>query len=268
MKTIIIEKLKEIEKANNIKILFACESGSRAWGFPSPDSDYDVRFVYVRNIEDYLSVREYKDQLSFPITDVMDVYGWDLKKVLMLMNKSNTTIFEWLQSPQIYFEEEGFREALWKVSQNFFSKRSNTLHYLGIAKSASATIETGNEIKIKKLFYILRPLLAAKWCLEKGTIAPMTIENLMKTITEVSVFERIMFLIKQKETAVEDFKVVIEEPLQVFINKEFEKASEAVKAFGKDVFQTEQLDTFFKEIIECYDNKRDKRDKRERTATV
>lgn len=93
----------------------------------------------------------------------------------------------------------------------------------------------------------------------------MTIENLMKTITEVSVFERIMFLIKQKETAVEDFKVVIEEPLQVFINKEFEKASEAVKAFGKDVFQTEQLDTFFKEIIECYDNKRDKR---ERTATV
>ena len=126
MKEKILEKLKEIEKANNIKILFACESGSRAWGFPSPDSDYDVRFVYVRNIEDYLSVREHKDQLSFPITDVLDVYGWDLKKVLMLMNKSNTTIFEWLQSPQIYFEEEGFREALWKVSQNFFSKRHQT----------------------------------------------------------------------------------------------------------------------------------------------
>ncbi len=80
MRTTILNNLKEIEHKHGIKILFACESGSRGWEFASPDSDYDVRFIYIKPVDFYLSVMEREEQLSFPITDELDIYGWDLKK--------------------------------------------------------------------------------------------------------------------------------------------------------------------------------------------
>lgn len=91
MKQFITDKLSAVEKENDIKILFACESGSRGWGFPSPDSDYDVRFIYVRPYRYYLSVMERADDLNFAISGDLDMYGWDLRKVLQLMRKSNVT---------------------------------------------------------------------------------------------------------------------------------------------------------------------------------
>ena len=102
MQQTIINKLAYIEQEQSIQILFACESGSRGWQFPSPDSDYDVRFIYVRPYRFYLSVMDRKYDLNFPINGELDIYGWDIRKVLQLMRKSNTTPFEWLQSPIIY----------------------------------------------------------------------------------------------------------------------------------------------------------------------
>lgn len=180
MKATILNKLEQIETEKGIKILFACESGSRGWGFPSPDSDFDVRFIYVHPFNHYLSVMEKKEQLDFAINDALDINGWDLQKVLQLMRKSNTTAFEWLQSPVIYKEEPFFREELWNRAHHYFSPRVNVFHYLGIAKKALESTE--NEIKIKKLFYVLRPLLCAKWCLEKNEIAPMTITPLLSLV--------------------------------------------------------------------------------------
>lgn len=174
MKTTIINRLAAIERSNDIKILFACESGSRGWEFPSPDSDFDVRFIYVRPINHYLAISEKDDQLGFPINDELDIYGWDIKKVLKLIRKSNTTPFEWLQSPIIYREQDDFKNKLWTLCQSYFYRKTNVNHYLGIARGAIDTVINGDEIKIKKLFYVLRPLLSAKWCLEKNTIAPMT----------------------------------------------------------------------------------------------
>ena len=58
MKDIILRELKKIEEQENVKIIMAIESGSRAWGFASPDSDYDVRFIYVRKEEDYLKLEK------------------------------------------------------------------------------------------------------------------------------------------------------------------------------------------------------------------
>src|SRR5215218_6283133 len=112
MQQIITGKLAEIAKEHNIKLLFANESGSRAWGFPSSDSDYDVRFIYSRRYKYYLSVIDRKYDINFPITDELDVYGWDIRKVLQLIRKSNTTPFEWLQSPIVYRQEPGFRDQL------------------------------------------------------------------------------------------------------------------------------------------------------------
>ena len=102
MEDIISKKLKEIEQKENVKIIMAVESGSRAWGFASPDSDYDVRFVYVRRPEDYLRLEKTKDVIEWQLDDVLDINGWDLKKALQLMHDSNPSIFEWCASPIVY----------------------------------------------------------------------------------------------------------------------------------------------------------------------
>lgn len=99
---VITEKLNEIEEKENVKILHAVESGSRAWGFASPDSDYDVRFIYVRKKEDYLTLCEKSDVIEWQLDETLDINGWDLKKALQLFHKSNATLFEWSNSPIVY----------------------------------------------------------------------------------------------------------------------------------------------------------------------
>lgn len=253
MKTIIIDKLNEIEKAHDLKILFACESGSRGWGFPSPDSDYDVRFIYVRPLNFYLSVLDKDDQLGFPINDELDIYGWDIRKVLKLIRKSNTTPFEWLQSPIIYGEQPSFRDELWELCQHYFYGKTNINHYLGIAKSALDTIINDDEIKIKKLFYILRPLLSAQWCLEKKTIAPMTIGPLMMLMPEKlqGIVRKIIHL---KSTSPEGYIIKIDKELKNYITEQFEVCSNGAKELPIKSFDTKALDIFFRNTINRYDN--------------
>ncbi|WP_316846093.1 nucleotidyltransferase domain-containing protein [Pedobacter psychrodurus] len=253
MKTTIINRLAEIENANDIKILFACESGSRGWEFPSPDSDFDVRFIYVRPLNFYLSIQDRDDQLGFPINDELDIYGWDIKKVLKLIRKSNTTPFEWLQSPIIYGELGDFRNELWTLCQSYFHRKTNINHYLGIAYGALETVMNGNEIKIKKLFYILRPLLSAKWCLEKNTIAPMTIGPLLNLMPE-HLQTLVKDLIKLKSTSAEGYIIKIHPELSRYIDDEFKACSEGAKDLPKESFDTEMLDTFFRNIVSHYDD--------------
>lgn len=247
MKTIIEKKLQEIEAEYGIKILYACESGSRAWGFPSPDSDYDVRFIYARSIEDYLTIEPKKDHLSFPIKDELDVYGWDISKVLSLITKSNTTPFEWLQSPVIYRKGDVFREDVWTLCQNYFSARSNIHHYLGIAHSAMATIEN-EEIKIKKLFYVLRPILAALWCVKKETIAPMNIYPLMELLPK-HLNVKIGSLIEAKSRAEEGFLIKIEPDIKNWIEEIFAYCTEASAEMERKTFEIKEADDFFRKII-------------------
>lgn len=121
MKNQIIEKVSEIEKRFQIKVLYVCESGSRAWGFPSPNSDFDVRYIYVHPMNWYVSVLCQKDHLQEPIDGVLDIAGWDLRKTLGLINKSNSVVWEWLQSPTVYLEYEDFSKKLIKIANPFFS---------------------------------------------------------------------------------------------------------------------------------------------------
>jgi len=253
MKNTIIEKLKNIERENDIKILFACESGSRGWEFPSPDSDFDVRFIYVRPLNFYLSVLDKVDQLGFPINDELDIYGWDIRKVLKLIRKSNTTPFEWLQSPIIYDEQPGFKNELWELCQHYFYCKTNINHYLGIAKGALGTIINDDEIKIKKLFYILRPLLSAKWCLERKTIAPMTIGPLLTLMSE-HLQEAVKEIIQLKSKSAEGYLIKIEEVLKNYINEQFVVCSNGAKELPKESFDAEALDVFFRNTINRYDN--------------
>lgn len=247
MRTTIQQKLTDIEQTYKIKILYSCESGSRAWGFPSLDSDYDVRFIYIRTLNDYLTIQPKKDHLSFPINDELDIYGWDISKVLQLITRSNTTPFEWLQSPVIYRENKGFKEELWQLSQCYFCPKSNIHHYLGVAHGAMQTMQE-EEIKIKKLFYVLRPLLAARWCVERNTIAPMNILPLMDLVSD-NLRRKILSLIAVKSTATEGYLIKIDKDLKQWIDMTFDYCTEASALKERKVFDIKGADHFFKKMI-------------------
>lgn len=255
MKTTILNKLLEIEKEHSIKILYACESGSRGWEFPSPDSDYDVRFIYVRTLHEYLSIAEKNDYLSFPINDELDIYGWDLSKVLKLIRKSNTTPFEWAQSPITYMEEKGFKEALLGLCKHYFSQRSNVHHYLGIAKGAMETMSAAGAIKIKKLFYVLRPLLAANWCLDRNTIAPMSIMTLMDLLPH-EMKKALQELILQKSEAPEGFMITPDKTWIAWIRETEHLCLQASDNLQRNQFGSGPLDEFFRKTIYHYDDTR------------
>ncbi len=180
MKQIIIEKLREIEKNENIKILIAVESGSRAWEFASPDSDYDVRFIYVRPKEFYLRLEKTRDVIELPINDDLDINGWDLKKALTLLHNSNPTLFEWLSSPIVYSKTDFIDNYSEKIDSCFSVKKS-LYHYLHMAENNNREFLRDDTVKLKKYFYVLRPILACKWILEYKSQPPMRFEELLNS---------------------------------------------------------------------------------------
>ena len=105
MRKSIIESIQSIEKDEHVVAFYVCESGSRAWGFPSSDSDYDVRFLYMHPVDWYLSIEPKRDVIEKPIDNQLDINGWVLKKALSLFRKSNPPLLEWLGSPIIYQEK-------------------------------------------------------------------------------------------------------------------------------------------------------------------
>lgn len=155
-------KLSQIEARENIRIMYACESGSRAWGFASPDSDYDVRFIFVRPVQDYLRVKELPDFIDAELNEVYDINGWDLKKFCKQLYKSNPVIFEWADSPIVYRTSEDW-EKVKAVMKDYVCQRSMMYHYLGMASSSLKKYLKGEEIAYKKYLHILRAVLAASW---------------------------------------------------------------------------------------------------------
>lgn len=243
MKELITKKLQQIKTEHGITILYACESGSRAWGFPSPDSDYDVRFIYVRKIEDYLSINKMKDALDFPINGELDLGGWDLQKTLSQICKSNSVPFEWLQSPIVYYEKENFREELWQLCHSYFCPKHSTHHYLGIARGAMTDMEN-EEIAIKKLFYVLRPILSALWCLEKKNIPPMIIVPLLE-LMPLELSKKVLSLIEEKSRAKERFSITIDTDIKEWIDTTMRYCMEESSKLEKKYFDISMADKFF-----------------------
>ena len=173
------EKLDEIEKKENVRILHAIESGSRAWGFASPDSDYDVRFIYVRRREDYLRLDEPRDVIEWQLDDVLDINGWDLKKALKQFARGNATLFEWSGSPIVYRTTDEW-SRIREVSKQYFSEKSAVYHYYGTANSTYQEYLKGDTVRYKKYFYALRPLLAAEYIEKYHTAPPVLFDDLLK----------------------------------------------------------------------------------------
>lgn len=199
---LVILKLKEIEQKEQVKILYAVESGSRSWGFASPDSDYDIRFIYVRSQTEYLKLEEKKDFIDWELNEVLDINGWDLKKALKHFHKSNATLFEWANSPIVYYSTPEWEEIK-KTVNTYFSVKSSAYHYYGTAKSNYQAYLLDDMIKYKKYFYVLRPLLCCKWIEEKSCPPPVLFETLLETEIEEELKELIKELMEKKKQMLE-----------------------------------------------------------------
>jgi len=185
MRSEILGTLRRIEKDENVAILFAIESGSRAWGFHSPDSDYDVRFIYARPINWHLSIAPGRDVIERPISDELDISGWDLRKTLGLILRSNAVALEWLRSPITYLEVERFRRSLTEFAEATLSRRPMLWHYLRLAERQSERLldDTGR-VRLKPFFYTLRPALTLRWLRmhPASSAPPMNMTALMQDV--------------------------------------------------------------------------------------
>ena len=202
MSSSITEGLRNIEREHDCRVLHACESGSRAWGFPSPDSDYDVRFIFVHRQGWYLRLDEARDTLEWFAPGDLDYSGWELRKTLRLFCKCNLSLNEHLQSPIIYEWDDAFAARLRALIPEYFNPKKAVYHYRGIASQFIEPIQQHQPIGIKKLFYILRPLMACCWVVEFQTMPPTEFQRLVEE-TELlpALLEAINTLLKQKETA-------------------------------------------------------------------
>lgn len=180
----IMAELATIERTYDVKVLYACESGSRGWGFASPDSDYDVRFIYVHPPEWYLRVEPQRDVIEKPIDDELDVSGWEIRKALQLLHRSNPTLLEWLDSPVVYYQENGFVNELRELARRFFAPVRGRHHYLSMAKKNFRGYLQGDEVRYKKYLYVLRPLLAMRWIDAGKGMPPMRFADLVTATLE------------------------------------------------------------------------------------
>lgn len=199
-------KLTQIQASHNVVILYACESGSRAWGFPSEDSDFDVRFFYVHPQDRYLSVdtATKPDVIEKAIGDQLDISGWDLRKTLQLFHKSNPPLLEWLGSPIVYMEQFSTAQKLRELARTFYSMPACMYHYLHMAEGNYREYLRGETVWVKKYFYVLRPVLAINW-LERGLgLVPTEFQKLVDGILDDrQLIADINALIEQKRQGAE-----------------------------------------------------------------
>lgn len=231
MKVRIQDELAKIEQTFDVHVLYACESGSRAWGFESVDSDWDVRFVYMHRPAWYLSIDRLRDVIECPIDEGLDISGWDLRKALGLFRKSNPPILEWLHSPMVYAADAVFLDDWRKLVPQYFSPRSCGYHYLSMVKHNYREYMHKDRVRLKKYFYILRPLLGCLWLERALGPVPMEFEVLVDTlIDDIALKADIKRLVDEKRAGIELSEGPCIESIGRFLKSEtqrlFEEASQ------------------------------------------
>ena len=247
MKEKILEKLKEIEISKNVEILFAVESGSRAWGFASPDSDYDIRFIYKHKPEYYLSLWEKPDVIEFITEDDLDGSGWDLRKTVKLLAKSNAPLIEWLFSPIVYFKNDDFTKQMQDLAVACFSPIAVLHHYLGTTKNFMDVCEM-EEVKLKSYFYALRTALAGKWIIENNTFPPVAFADLLP-IAPQNIQEKIIELQAIKASQEEKYLHPKEVLITDFLLETVQFNQENASKLGSGKKLNDELDLFYRSLI-------------------
>lgn len=250
---IVLERLRALEEKHSVRIIYACESGSRAWGFPSADSDYDVRFIYLHPINWYLSINRGRDVIEEPIIDDFDINGWDLRKALGLLHKSNPPLIEWLGSPIVYLETTNIAKRLRTSLVNFYSPSNCFSHYLHMAQGNLREYLRGNTVRTKKYFYVLRPVLAMQWIEQGLGVVPTDFNVLVDALVkDRRLLSDIQHLLREKRTGVELKSGPRIESISSFIESEIDRLSELERSKSKRP-AISGLDSVFQESLkECW----------------
>ncbi len=245
-------QLLEIEKQEDVTIFYACESGSRAWGFPSKDSDYDVRFLYVHRKDWYLSidVEEKRDVIERPIDEQLDISGWDLRKAVKLLRKSNPPLLEWLNSPIIYLENSAIAEKFKNLAPQYYSPTACIHHYLHMAQGNFREYLRGEIVWIKKYFYVLRPLLAINWIETESDVVPMEFETLVeRSVKSIELKAEIQKLLERKKQGQELDREPRINVISDFVESELKRLESKIICEKKPETSVEKLNEFFREVL-------------------
>lgn len=256
VKNEILSRLNKAEREHSIKIIYACESGSRAWGFESPDSDYDVRFIYVREEDWYLSfdVESKRDVVEYPIVDEIDCSGWDLRKALYLLTRTNGALLEWLNSPIKYIEVGDFASSLRDIAPRVINKTALCYHYSHMARGNAREYLFQDQVKLKKYFYVLRPLLAIRYIEKYSTSPPVEFERLVGEVCPQQLIPVVDNLIELKKRTPEfGYGDKIKE-INDFVESELERHGSAFTGQGRpDILESSsvrlELNKVFRSVI-------------------
>lgn len=249
----IMRRLARAEKEHGVRILFAIESGSRAWGFASPNSDYDVRFVYAHEPSWYQAVdlEERRDVIEYEIVDDIDLNGWDVRKALRLFWKSNPSFVEWLQSPITYLEKSCFRTEALRLLTSIYSPEKGVYHYRSMAKTNYRGYLQESVVPLKKYFYVLRPLLASRWLQKTGEVAPIEFEKLLSLLeNEPVVLSEVLKLLEEKRNAAELGCSAAVPILNRFIESELADEPEVMPKKPYSSHVVEQLNALFHCVLQ------------------
>ena len=250
MKEKIVKELEIIELQEEVIIFYACESGSRAWGFPSSDSDFDIRFLYMHPIDWYLSIVEKRDVIERPLKEQLDINGWDIKKALGLFRKSNPPLLEWLNSPIVYQEKFTIASQMRELAKTYYSPSACVFHYLHMAQGNVREYIKGERVWVKKYFYVLRPILAIKWIEAGYGVPPTYFGTLVEQIIPSGLLkDEINQLIQKKNLGAEldygDRIPVISE----FLEFELNRLEEDQKDYKNNPAPVAVLDDLFRQAL-------------------
>lgn len=247
----ILRRLATAEREHDVRVLLAVESGSRAWGFASPDSDYDARFIYVHRRDWYLAVglEEQRDVIEYPIVDDLDVNGWDLRKALRLFWKSNPAFVEWIQSPIVYGQHGAFAETARELLPQVYSCERGIYHYRSMAKTNYRGYLRAEQVPLKKYFYVLRPLLAVRWLERHQQAAPIEFRRLLSMIDDASLLEDIDALLARKQTQPELGRAAPIPRINAFIEAELERLDHLRPPEWRPGHVVPTLDASFRQLL-------------------
>ena len=248
----VLQQLHEIEVKHGVRVLYACESGSRAWGFASADSDYDVRFIYSHPQEWYLSIdlEHRRDVIEMPIDSELDISGWDLRKALKLFRKSNPALLEWLGSPIVYREQGSLAARLRELSPDSISPVKCRYHYMHMAQGNFRDYLKGPQVRLKKYLYVLRPILAVNWIDAGYGVAPTEFGKLVDAIVQENELRRaINDLLEAKKQGFEQSVGPRIEPISRFIESEMERLITTDPENAKSAGDPHKLNELFRAIL-------------------
>lgn len=247
--------LRKIELENQVVIVYACESGSRAWGFPSVDSDYDIRFIYVHPRDWYLTIQDKGAVLEFPIQANLDFSGWDIRKALGLFRRSNPPLLEWLGSPIVYQERVNFAKRLRELAKEYYSPAACIYHYLHMAQGNYRDYVRGEDIRLKKYFYLLRPILAIKWIEQGYGVAPTAFSTLLEHVPlDPALKLEIDRLMRLKETGSEADRGPQSPIVNQFVEAEVARLANQRATYQNNPAPFEVLDEIFRTALEEIDS--------------